>query len=60
MVDIELILGIAIIVVAVITFIRILKPALEGVVVKFNRKAYGGFIWANNFRCCKHNYCTDL
>ncbi|EEZ92879.1 MAG: hypothetical protein BJBARM4_0500 [Candidatus Parvarchaeum acidiphilum ARMAN-4] len=33
MVDIELILGIAIIVVAVITFIRILKPALEGVVV---------------------------
>ncbi len=33
MIDIELILGIVIVVVAVITFIRILKPALEGIVI---------------------------
>ncbi|MCL4373098.1 hypothetical protein M1384_03485 [Candidatus Parvarchaeota archaeon] len=33
MVDIALILGIVIIIVGIVTFIRILKPALEGVVV---------------------------
>ncbi|EFD92717.1 MAG: hypothetical protein BJBARM5_0570 [Candidatus Parvarchaeum acidophilus ARMAN-5] len=33
MVDVELIAGIIVIVVAIITFIRILKPALEGIVV---------------------------
>jgi len=33
MVDVELILGIAIIAVAIITFIRILKPALEGIII---------------------------
>ncbi|MCL4391200.1 MAG: hypothetical protein M1284_01700 [Candidatus Parvarchaeota archaeon] len=33
MVDVELILGIVIVAVAIITFIRILKPALEGVII---------------------------